>query len=1355
MAREAKTNAKSTAKPKAKPKSKSKSNEDNSSDGDNQTFNNAIKSVIDRIMVHYNKEQPIERICKFLSHFINSISLRNNNNNRHVEEEEDDDVEREAPTSETLDIHERFIVSILEYLVARSYSREKAVRYRSTMLLSNTLDALREDYEFDMDLFEQMTKSIMQKSMDRISSIRRQAIICLARLQDGSDPEDPVTNRIIDMMHHDTSFEVRQTAVSHLMITKTAVEHLLMRTLDVSPQVRKEAYSVISTKIDVKMIGIAKRTGLLKNGLQDRDKSVKEICSTMLSDYWLKSVNDDLFKLLAYFEVDMFEKETEMALMSLFQRGLCLGQLARIQIDPMALTKEQAIYLNVLCQFLHKEKRTDDHIESTIIPSMMHYSDMLLHYLTKDSMDDVDVNEHDDDDQEEDEDDTFFIGSQVISIGMYMDKSDEAGRVQVSTLIPQLALSSTLTDGYLPPLMDLLLSVQSSEYIVSVAGILRELFAALNDEEHQKMYDLYSVQQDGLRQLMSKRKDLQAQSVSAAKNKTDMARITGEIKTVDDTIKVLESDFASVKEEIEAIEATKTLIDVKLLKITIHLLQHIDVRVSPRLLERISMVVARIGSKKQPTCLQPLVIKLHALYLLVAPASLGQHLPTILGHLTWGQHIDHDDEADEAEVDVETVTDLYMNSLESIVDLLVWYGDQLEQHQTEHTVVGLAERIYESLDCPGLPATIQHKTLEGLAKICYSLPTNAETTERILIRLTTTFLAADTEAIAQTQTKQVLSTFFNMFAANRSNDALTLLLTKTLMPVLRALMDQDSATADTSLATAIRFYLWTIGIACPQPGGAGQIERNKWRCSLLRSIGLEAMSNTAKAGKLCKLLSVIKLDGPTPAPVELHNELMALVCLSDKMSTAIKTKIIYAQIRKFSDYLTGLLPNGRQQVASDELQEQVSEEIDRHCQEFQTMYKVSKRQSTSRRSAAKGRGSRSRHISSDEEESWEEEDVTEESEEEEEYDDDEEEEEEEEEEEVEVEKVITKQMSKMAINNRPKRGNRVVVEVSDDDEEESEEEVVKVAPRRTLKQLVQSENEEEDDEEDDDQESSEEEKVILPKRSLKQLVESDEDEEEEEDDEDDQEEESSEEEKVITRRSLKQLVESESEEEEDDEEDEESSEEEKVITKKSLKQLVESESEEDDEEEEDDDQEESSEEKVITKRSLKQLVESNEDEAEDDQEEEEDEEEDASSEEDDVISRGLSKLAVKDAESESEEEEEEEEDSDEESEYEEEEESEVVESDDESESGSEEEIQVINKSVRRVVPTTVTRKTTTATAKALPPTKSAPATTTSAKGKENGHPNVKQQQQSIKPAVSLSLSKQAATTTNKTGKNKA
>ncbi|EFA76726.1 hypothetical protein PPL_09477 [Heterostelium album PN500] len=328
--------------------------------GQSDQFNSTVLSVVDRVLVHYNKDLPVERICRFISQWIAAISVRNLNGNNEQQEVEEDD-EREQDSSQTngnsskskdsispemIQCQENFIVTLLKFLVGRSSSHEKSVRFRSTLLIADTLNALCEDYEFDNQLWAQLTNSIMMKSFDRLGGIRRQSIHCLARLQDHSDPDDQVTNRLIEMIYHDPIPEIRQTAVTHLVITKRTLKIILERTLDQNVQVRKEAFNSIATKIDMKVIPLTLRMGLLKNGLQESDPTVKEICSSMLINHWLKSLDDNLFKLLHYFKVEMFEKETELALLNIFQHGMFLDHYH--QFEWQAMNNNHAIYLHVL-----------------------------------------------------------------------------------------------------------------------------------------------------------------------------------------------------------------------------------------------------------------------------------------------------------------------------------------------------------------------------------------------------------------------------------------------------------------------------------------------------------------------------------------------------------------------------------------------------------------------------------------------------------------------------------------------------------------------------------------------------------------------------------------------------------------------------------------------------------------------------------------------------------------------------------------------------------------------------------------------------------------------------------------------
>ncbi len=69
--------------------------------------------------------------------------------------------------------------------------------------------------------------------------------------------------------------------------SKVTLPDILKRTRDVLPDVRKHAFATLS-KLEIKHLTIAQRNTMIKNGLNDRDNSVRESCLKTCEE-WMQS----------------------------------------------------------------------------------------------------------------------------------------------------------------------------------------------------------------------------------------------------------------------------------------------------------------------------------------------------------------------------------------------------------------------------------------------------------------------------------------------------------------------------------------------------------------------------------------------------------------------------------------------------------------------------------------------------------------------------------------------------------------------------------------------------------------------------------------------------------------------------------------------------------------------------------------------------------------------------------------------------------------------------------------------------------------------------------------------------------
>jgi len=123
----------------------------------------------------------------------------------------------------------------------------------------------------------------------------------LERLQ---DPElclknkDPICKALASMVQSDSSAEVRKAALSAVVISKHTLQHIVARTHDVKEDVRACAFAQLGSRVHIKSLSISQRNDLLKAGLKDRSRAVRQECQKMLCSHWVTLVQGDMLALL-------------------------------------------------------------------------------------------------------------------------------------------------------------------------------------------------------------------------------------------------------------------------------------------------------------------------------------------------------------------------------------------------------------------------------------------------------------------------------------------------------------------------------------------------------------------------------------------------------------------------------------------------------------------------------------------------------------------------------------------------------------------------------------------------------------------------------------------------------------------------------------------------------------------------------------------------------------------------------------------------------------------------------------------------------------------------------------------------
>lgn len=148
-------------------------------------------------------------------------------------------------------------------------------------------------------MYEPIRDTLVSRASDKEAPIRVQAVLGLAKLMGGEEEEEEELEQgeislqalFLDLMKYDPSAEVRRAALINLPLQPLTIQHVLARSRDVDPILRKALYNNIlgSKNIpDMRVLTIQQREELISNGLGDREPGVRTAASGMISG-WLSN----------------------------------------------------------------------------------------------------------------------------------------------------------------------------------------------------------------------------------------------------------------------------------------------------------------------------------------------------------------------------------------------------------------------------------------------------------------------------------------------------------------------------------------------------------------------------------------------------------------------------------------------------------------------------------------------------------------------------------------------------------------------------------------------------------------------------------------------------------------------------------------------------------------------------------------------------------------------------------------------------------------------------------------------------------------------------------------------------------
>lgn len=554
---------------------------------DFENFLSEFTCLLKKSLIHGDKQPAVERTLNFVAKFATSKKSETEENGK--EEKAKDDEEEEEEPEEA----DPFLVKLIQFLLNNHEANSQAVRFRVCQLINKILNHMGEEAVIDDELYSNIYDTMLHRLQDKIPSVRVQAVLALARLQDPRNKECPVIKAYRYHLSMDPNSDVRRAVLTSIAITFQTLPDILERTRDVRDLVRRQAFEVISRKVHLKSLTIAQRVRLIAEGLTDRSDVVRGAVEKNLIQSWLRMVNGNVLDLLSCLDVETAVKEAELALQSMFRdvpyadliENLGLNKETRT-LESGELRPESALYWRCLAEYLRKEG-AEEALE-LLLPELTHFCSYVNNFVMVEVMDDGDTQETLVRCMERE-----FITTQLVSIIMLYDLSDEVGRRTLDQLVRRLLVSDKVGETLVKGLVEVFGKLHPATTRVNqLAEIISEIREPVTRTEQQER-PLSDEEQ-------RKRK------LEAARVKVKINQLREE---VEECVRSLDLERAqALKKELEELEKESSVIDLNF-STSEEVIQ--EERTDPTTLSKCLMIVSHMIENPDIIVMNPTLYSLH------------------------------------------------------------------------------------------------------------------------------------------------------------------------------------------------------------------------------------------------------------------------------------------------------------------------------------------------------------------------------------------------------------------------------------------------------------------------------------------------------------------------------------------------------------------------------------------------------------------------------------------------------------------------------------------------------------------------------------------------------------------------
>ncbi|KAJ7650656.1 nuclear condensing complex subunit [Roridomyces roridus] len=252
-------------------------------------FQQVFQEMVLRIIGVKKGVATADRVAKFIGAYVPFVNQRAAEDKAEADLDEDDEENTDTTAS-------RFTAKLIRLLLKGFQAKDKNVRYRIASLFSEMLGNLG---EMDVEIYDELRTALVDRIHDRESIVRAPVVIALSILS-SDEEEQTVLDLLLETLSSDPSAEVRRVALCNIPLDQNTLPLLLARSRDTDTNVRKVLFNLVLTKAataagNPRMLTIAQRELVVRNGLGDREPAVREAAASLL-ETWVDVIAETVVK---------------------------------------------------------------------------------------------------------------------------------------------------------------------------------------------------------------------------------------------------------------------------------------------------------------------------------------------------------------------------------------------------------------------------------------------------------------------------------------------------------------------------------------------------------------------------------------------------------------------------------------------------------------------------------------------------------------------------------------------------------------------------------------------------------------------------------------------------------------------------------------------------------------------------------------------------------------------------------------------------------------------------------------------------------------------------------------------------